>query len=151
MDNRSFKRMCERISLLTPDQCHRLYRVLSTRQKELQVGVDDPEVYWECETGHLNQLETKLLRRVGAYSSWSKSAYIGITNNPERRAKQTARKYPGRWRHLIVLWRTSSRNQLRKAESMLVARTKAKIENERAGGGGPNSDRQWHYLYILLR
>ena len=53
--------------------------------------------YW---SGHLTTVEASLKKSVAVYTSKYQRVKIGITNNPERRAKEHARK--GTWKRMIV-------------------------------------------------
>ena len=53
--------------------------------------------YW---SGHLTTVETSLKKSAAVYTSKYNRVKIGITNNPERRAKEHARNCS--WEHMIV-------------------------------------------------
>jgi hypothetical protein len=100
--------------------------------------------YW---TGHLTNVETSLKKSVAAYIRLGYAVKIGITNNPERRAKEHARK--GTWKRMIVKYYTTSVKYINDMERIIIAHHWDRVENEVGGGGGPNGSGPY-YLYVLV-
>ena len=78
-----------------------------------------------------------LNKSVLAYSKRWKNIKIGITCDPERRAKEHAKA--GIWKKMVVKYETSSVNFINKMEQNLIENHWTILVNEVAGGGGPNA------------
>jgi hypothetical protein len=99
-------------------------------------------------TGHLAEVESSLKRTVSAYLRNGYKVKIGITNNPERRSYEHSQT--GRWKQMVLKYQTSSVRYINEIERIIIEHHWDYIENEVAGGGGPNGKEGPYYLYILL-
>ena len=97
------------------------------------------------DTGHLKSALTTMRRRLSAYSSWNESFKIGITGDPESRA----RSYRGQYDKMIVLYETSSRSKIKMMEATLVDEYREYCDNSIGGGGGAVGGPRY-YLYIVV-
>ena len=107
-------------------------------------------VNWDnCREGRPSKgLLATLVRSVAQYKWRSASIKIGITSNPERRA----REYDG-WEYdeMVVLYKTSrysNDNFVRELERELVDKHWEDCDNSIGGGGGPLG-KPPYYLYIV--
>jgi hypothetical protein len=99
-------------------------------------------------TGHLAEVESSLKRTVAAYLRNGYKVKIGITNNPERRSYEHGQTR--KWKQMIIKYQTSSVRYINEIERIIIEHHWDYIENEVAGGGGPNGKEGPYYLYILL-
>lgn len=102
--------------------------------------------YW---TGSNNEVIESLIRSVGQYTRHYKSVKIGITHNPDRRSNEHARSTM-RWKKMVVKYKTSSINFIKKTEQILIEYHWDFIKNEVGGGGGAEGEGPY-YLYVLLK
>lgn len=102
--------------------------------------------YW---TGSINEVTESLIRSVGQYTRYYNKVKIGITNNPERRAREH-QKSSLRWQKMVVKYKTSSVNFINRLEKILIDYHWDYIKNEIGGGGGPDGKGPY-YLYVLLK
>jgi hypothetical protein len=100
--------------------------------------------YW---TEHLPSLEISLKKSVAAYSLRYPRIKIGITNNPERCAKEHARN--GDWERMIIKYHTTSVHHIKYIELVIINHHLGRVENLVAGGGGPNGEGPY-FLYVLV-
>lgn len=101
--------------------------------------------YWR---GPINQVVESLIRSVGQYTRHY-DVKIGITNDPERRAREHSRSGI-RWRRMVVKYETSSVNYINRMERIIIDYHWDYIKNKVGGGGGPNGNPPF-YLYVLLK
>ena len=101
--------------------------------------------YW---TGSVNNVLEHLNRSIGQYKQYKKIK-IGKTNNPKRRVSEHSRNNIN-WDKMVVLYKTTSVNFVKKLETILVDNNWDYIENEISGGGGPDGEGD-QYIYILLK
>lgn len=102
--------------------------------------------YW---TGSINHVKESLIRSVGQYTRHYRKVKIGITNDPERRAKEHQRG-SDKWDKMVVKYETSSVNFINQIERVLIEYHWGYIKNKVGGGGGPDGVGPY-YLYVLLR
>ena len=100
-------------------------------------------------TGKIDWVFESLNRSVGQYKRSYRYVKIGITNNPERRKNEHSQSNV-KWEKMIVKYSTTSVKYINELEKMLIDQHWEFIENEVAGGGGPNGEGPY-YLYILLK
>jgi hypothetical protein len=98
-------------------------------------------------TGHILDVETKLIKSVYYFTGKYKRVKIGITNNPERRAQE--HRKTGKWKKMIVKYHTTSVDYINDIERIIIEHHWDYIENKIAGGGGPNGIGPY-YLYFLV-
>ncbi|MBU3660379.1 MAG: hypothetical protein FGM14_10940 [Flavobacteriales bacterium] len=104
-------------------------------------------LHYDYFSGHLYSVETSLKKSVAVYTRKYYRVKIGITNNPERRAKEHARN--GTWKRMIVKYYTTSVKYINDMERIIISHHWDRVENEVGGGGGPNG-RAPYYLYVLV-
>jgi hypothetical protein len=97
-------------------------------------------------TGHQNTVETALKKSVAVYLSNYERVKIGITNNPERRAKEHEK---GNWKRMIVKYYTTSVKYINDMERVIIDHHWDRVENLVGGGGGPNGEGPY-FLYVLV-
>ena len=104
------------------------------------------KVNWDrMVTGPFESVSTTLRRKFSQYRHHHESFKIGITGNPDERA----RGYPDLYDRMDVLYKTSSRDYVKRMESMMVDEYRQYCDNSIAGGGGPVAGPPY-YLYIVL-
>ena len=112
------------------------------------------EVRWDkMAEGHFNQWEESLRRALGQYIRRYKPVYVGMTVNPERRAKEHDRRGLSEehgWSSLIVIWRTTSYRDAQKAERILVDWAGEDSVNLIRGGAGLKRDAKQHFIYVVV-
>lgn len=98
-------------------------------------------------TGRPTQVVTPVLRRISAYTRIDRVSYfkIGITNNPVQRFKRAYSDYD----KLIAVYRTSSINNVRDMEKLLINHNAELADNIRGGGAGNFGDPPY-YLYVVV-
>ena len=87
--------------------------------------------YW---TGSINEVTEYLIRSIGQYTRYYNKVKVGITNMPERRAREH-QKSSLRWRKMVVKYKTSSVNFINRLEKILIDYHWYYIKNEIGGGG----------------
>jgi hypothetical protein len=99
------------------------------------------------QTGLPNNSLPTVIRRVSALTRRDKVSKfkIGITCNPLERA----RKYIGKYKRMVVLYKTNSRQNVAFMEKNLISYNWDFCENLVAGGGGRLSEPPY-FLYIVL-
>jgi predicted GIY-YIG superfamily endonuclease len=104
-----------------------------------------------CFTGHatdknINKIKktlNALIRQVGI-----KKLYIGKTGDPSGRFNKHKQN---KWKKMIILYQSKSKNYVEEVESILVAYTYEFNKNKTGGGGGPLSSKtQFNYVYALI-
>lgn len=100
------------------------------------------QVVWRIETGWPQWLN--LRRRVGALRRHSIFYKIGITNDPDRRARQ----YYDEYDEMIVIYQTQSLASARWVERDLIDFTWDDTDNE-VGGGGGNFGEPPYFVYVV--
>lgn len=107
------------------------------------------KIYGKFLTGQPEDVESKLIRSLSAYTRRDrvKAFKIGFTNQPLRRF---AEMYAGKYGEMIVLYTTSSINNISKLEAMLIRHNREVTDNEIAGGGR-NGVRPPYCLYVAVR
>ena len=112
------------------------------------------EVRWDkVLEGRFNQLEESLRRALGQYIRRYGKIYVGMTVDPERRAKQHDRRGLSDehgWSSLIVVWRTTSRRDVKRAENMLIHWAKESSINANRAGGGLAHGAPEYFVYIVV-
>ena len=104
------------------------------------------EVNWDrMVTGPFESVSTTLRRKLSQYRRHYKSFKIGITGDPNSRA----RGYPDLYDRMNVLYKTSSRDYVKLMESKMVDEYRQYCDNSIAGGGGPVAGPPY-YLYIVI-
>ena len=102
-------------------------------------------------TGHFNQIEGSLRRKVGQLVHYHGPVYIGATSRP--RSREQAHKRTG-GSELILLWKTTSYQRAKEAEDRLIfwAREKEHLlfDDQRDGGGGLSPREDVYYIYALV-
>ena len=96
------------------------------------------------QTGRPNQIISTLRRRISALIRADVAFKVGITNNPQARARAYGYEYD----EMIVLYTTSSDNYVRDLESALVYEYWYMNDNYTGGGGGGRGMPPY-YLYIV--
>lgn len=96
------------------------------------------------QTGRPNQIISTLRRRISALIRADVDFKVGITNNPQARARAYGYEYD----EMIVLYRTSSDDFVRDLESALVYEYWYMNDNLTGGGGGGRGMPPY-YLYIV--
>lgn len=106
------------------------------------------EIVADFVTGHLSEINSTLRRKVGQYTRYYTYIYIGATSNPKARATYW-KKYG--WSKLVILWRTTSYQQAKNAESKLIKWASDELAYEqRDGGGGLSPGKENYFIYILV-
>ena len=89
-----------------------------------------------------------LHRRVSQYKRGDRNFKIGITNDPDRRAREYYYRDGNRYHEMVVLYQTRRLGQVRKLEAVLVRKHRADSDNEQGGGGG-SAGKPPYYLYVV--
>lgn len=112
------------------------------------------EVRWDKMTeGHLNQLEESFRRALGQFIRRYGNIYVGMTVDPERRAKEHDRSGLSEehgWSSLIVIWKTTSYRSAQRAERMLIDWAGEDSVNLIRGGAGLNRDAKQYFVYVVV-
>ena len=96
-------------------------------------------------TGHFESVATTLRQKFSQYRRHHKSFKIGISGDPNGRA----RSYQGKYGRMDVLYKTTSRDYVKMMEFLMVDRYDTDTDNRTGGGGGPVAGPPY-YLYIVL-
>ena len=103
--------------------------------------------------GHLSSVLTTLRRSLGQYARHHRFIYVGATS--DQKGRWTAHERED-WEHMILLWSTSSHQQIRRAKTELIDWAwerysgRTIVENQRAGGGGLSNDSSRYFVYVLI-
>ena len=112
------------------------------------------EVRWDKMTeGHLNQLEERLRRALGQFIRRYGNIYVGVSIQPEERAKQHDKRGLSEergWSALIVIWRTTSRKNAKRAENMLISWAEEHAINVNRSGGGLAYGAPEYFVYVVV-
>ena len=102
-------------------------------------------IRWENHTGWPSR--QGLAGRISAFSRWDRCTRfkIGITGDPERRARQYLDDYD----EMVVLYETPSQKHVRDTERHLTEYYWDYCDNSIKGGNGRLSDPPF-YLYVVL-
>ena len=105
-------------------------------------------VCFDALTGSLATVGSAVLRKLSAYTRGDRVAgfKIGITNDPIRRFREA---YAHQYDEMIVVYRTSSIDNVSLLETILIEHNWELTDNEVAGGGG-NIGHPPYYLYVAL-
>ena len=100
------------------------------------------------ETDHAARASLK--RRISGHASGARRFKVGITNNPEARAKK--QDYVNTYDELIPLFRSRSINTVRNIEADLVDFYEDRYDNDnKIGGGGGGVGSPPYYVYVVMR
>jgi hypothetical protein len=111
-------------------------------------------------TGFPNQVYTSMLRKISQYERHCTHLKIGITGRaPEKRYKEhllgSNTIEPDYWDRMVVLYRSSSINNVNRLEKRLVDYYKGRLAckvSQKCGGGSYHLPEEGdNYLYILLK
>lgn len=105
------------------------------------------EVTYSLTTGWPSQVESTLRRRISGYTRGVEFFKIGITSNPDDRAKRY--EYDEPYDEMIVIYSTKSRDHVTRLEAWLVAYYEDYCDNLVGGGGGGRRGSPPYYLYIV--
>jgi len=90
-------------------------------------------VRWNFWTGHVPEIIPTLRRALGAYARNAGKFKVGLAKDPEHRWHHY-RNEKHRWREMVVIYRTTSPDKAREAESLLIehgrTRYRKKSRNE---------------------
>ena len=100
------------------------------------------DIRYELQTGWPSS--TNLHRRISQYVRDATNFKIGITDNPSSRAYN----YTDRWDEMLVLYQTSSIDNVREMEDMMIVYY-PESDNENRGGGGRIGSPPY-YLYVVI-
>ena len=106
-------------------------------------------VHYNYDTGRPSVVLSVVRRRISAFtrSGRTRKFKIGITNNPERRWKQS---YEGLYDEMLVVYQSSSINCVSALEHELVNHNWELCDNLIAGGGGGIGRNGPYYLYVVV-
>lgn len=106
-------------------------------------------VYRSIETGSTRNVVSTIIRRISAYTRQDRVARfkIGITCNPEVRFR---RAYAAYYDEMIVLYQSSSINNVSELECELITHNRELADNIIAGGGGGIGYAPY-YLYLVIK
>ena len=108
------------------------------------------EPNWEhVRQGHWNQLVSTIRHSLGQFYRRNDLIKIGATQNPEQR--WSTYSIDG-WREMVVLWETTSYDQIKSAEKEAIdwAWEYDGLENDRGGGAGLRRGADRYFLYAVL-
>src|SRR6266699_6748444 len=106
-------------------------------------------VIYDSTKGRPNACASMVLRRLSAYTRRDrvKQFKIGMTNDPERRFRTA---YARNYHEMVVLYETSSIENVSVLEAELVEHNKDHADNVIAGGGGAVGEPPY-FLYVVLK
>ena len=104
------------------------------------------KVNWDrMVTGPFKSVSTTLRRKLSQYILHHENLKIGITGDPDKRA----RDYHGQYGRMDVLYETSSRDYVTIMESMMIDEYREYCDNSIRGGGGPVAGPPY-YLSLVI-
>ena len=113
-------------------------------------------VRWNFWTGHVPEIIPTLRRSLRAYARNAGKFKVGLAKDPEHRWHHY-RNEKHRWREMVVIYRTTSPDKAREAESLLIehgrTRYPRKSQNKKRDGGGRRpgiADGHDYYVYVVL-
>jgi hypothetical protein len=100
-------------------------------------------------TGSPQDIVSDVLRSISAYTREDRARWfkIGITNNPNQRFKNG---YAKLYDKMIVLYRSSSLNNVSDLECKLIEHNRDLADNI-IGGGGGNYGNPPYYMYVVVK
>ena len=106
-------------------------------------------IYYDDITGWPSEVASTIRRKLSAYTRTSKVRRfkIGLTANPEQRFSN---EYLGSFDEMIVLYRTSSIDNVSELEKDLIKHNWAVTRNDRGGGGGGIGEPPY-FLYVVVK
>lgn len=104
-------------------------------------------LHYDYFSGHSITVETSLKKSLAAYIIKYNRVKIGITNNPERKAKEHDEN--GSWKRMFVKFYTTSDKNVSEVVNIIAAHHWDQVENEISGEGGPKGCAPY-YLYVLV-
>lgn len=106
-------------------------------------------VIYNYQTGRPNDVLSSVLRSISAYTRVDRATAfkIGITCNPENRFRQA---YADSYDKMLVVYQSSSVNNVRDLERLLVEHNRELCDNIIEGGGG-NYGEPPHYMYVVVK
>lgn len=111
--------------------------------------MNEDTVIYNYVTGRPDEVVSDVLRSLSAYTRADRVDYfkIGLTSNPERRFQE---EYSKRYDKMVVLYQTSSINNVSQLEIELIQHNKELADNIISGGGGNYGDPPY-YLYVVIK
>lgn len=111
--------------------------------------MEDDNIIYNYFTGRPQDVVSDVLRSISAYTRVDRvSAFkIGITNDPERRFRE---EYAGWYSKMAVVYRSSSKENVRQLERELIEHNREIADNIISGGGGRDSNPPY-FMYVVMR
>lgn len=107
------------------------------------------QIIYNYQTGNPSAVVSSVLRSISAYTRVDRVASfkIGISCNPENRFRQA---YSDIYDKMLVVYQSTSINNVRDLEYLLVEHNRELCDNIISGGGG-NYGEPPYYMYVVVR